>query len=68
MPKSRKKPLDIIYRNGKPVAVVLDINSYEMLLERLEDAGDLKMLHKLRQKPLTYRKLDDFLAECAPHV
>jgi PHD/YefM family antitoxin component YafN of YafNO toxin-antitoxin module len=60
---AEKKEPELIYRNGKPVAVILDIEKYRELLERLEDAEDLKMLEKMRKKPLRFRKLDEFLKD-----
>lgn len=59
---------EIILREGKPSAVILDIEDYEELLERLEDTDDLKMLKEMRKKPLVFRKLDDFLKEYHPGV
>ncbi len=64
---------EIVLRNGKPAAVILDIAEYQELLERVEDAADLKMLERMRRKGLKFKKLDDFLGErtarvtsCAP--
>ena len=63
--KTRKKKItpEIVFRQGKPTAVILDIEEYRELLERLEDAEDLKMLAAMRKKPLRFRKLADFLKE-----
>ncbi len=58
----RNKP-EIILRDGKPAAVILDIDAYREMLERLEDAEDLRELEKLRSKPLRFRKLEEFLQE-----
>ena len=52
----------IILRNGKPAAVILDIEKYEELLERAEDAADLRTLRAMRKKPLRLKKLSDVLA------
>jgi hypothetical protein len=54
--------------NGEPSAVIIDINEYRELLERLQDAEDLKLLDDMRKKPLKFRKLDDFLAEYSADV
>jgi PHD/YefM family antitoxin component YafN of YafNO toxin-antitoxin module len=54
---------DIILRDGKPAAVILDIATYEEMLQRLEDVEDLKMLQAMRRKPLKFRKREDFLRE-----
>jgi PHD/YefM family antitoxin component YafN of YafNO toxin-antitoxin module len=57
---------EVVYRNGKPAAVILDIEEYRELLERLEDSEDLRILKRMRTKPLKFRKLDDFLATRTP--
>jgi PHD/YefM family antitoxin component YafN of YafNO toxin-antitoxin module len=61
--KARKKEPEIVIREGKPSAVILDIDEYQEMLERLEDMDDLRLLEKIREKPLKFRKLDDFLME-----
>ena len=48
-------------RDGKPVAVILDIDIYEQMLEKIESIEDLEYLEKIRQQPLEFRSLDDFL-------
>ena len=53
--------VEVIYRDGKPVAVILDIEEYREMLERLEDAEDLAVLEEMREKPLSFRRLDEFL-------
>jgi len=50
-----------VVRNGKPAAVILDINEYQDMLERIEDAYDLKMLSQLRKKRLSFKRLDEVL-------
>jgi len=65
---SKSKNREIIYRNGKPTAVILDIADYLNLMERLDDIQDVKLLKKIRQKPLKYRKLSDFLNEYNPKI
>ena len=50
-------------RGGKPTAVILGIEEYRELLERVEDAEDLKTLKAMRKRPLKFRKLDDFLKD-----
>lgn len=52
----------IVLKNGKPAAVILDIDEYQQLLERAEDAWDLKTLRRMRRRRLRFRKLDDFLS------
>lgn len=61
--QSAKKVPEIVLRNGKPAAVILDIKEYQEMLEKLEDAYDLKMLQQIRKKPLKFRKLEDYLEE-----
>jgi prevent-host-death family protein len=62
MKATRRKP-EIILRNGKPSAVILGIRQYEEMLERLEDAEDLRWLRKIRKKPVRVRKFEDVVAE-----
>lgn len=62
----RRTGPEIVYREGKPVAVILDIDAYQELLERLEDVEDLQMLEEMRSKPLSFRTVDGFLAEYDP--
>ena len=66
--KTRKKVPEIILRKGKPTAVILDIDEYQEMLERLEDMEDLKLSEKMRKKPLNFRKLNEFLKEYSPSV
>jgi PHD/YefM family antitoxin component YafN of YafNO toxin-antitoxin module len=61
--KQVKKEREVIYRNGKPAAVIVDIEEYREMLERIEDAEDIKALAKIRTKPLKLRPLADYLAE-----
>ena len=64
--RTKKKEPEIIFRGGKPAAVIIDIDEYKEMLERLEDAEDLKILAEMRQKPLKFKRLEDFLAEYKP--
>ena len=63
--KAKRKEPEIIFRGGKPAAVIIDIDEYQEMLERMEDAEDLKILAEMRQKPLKFKRLEDFLAEAA---
>lgn len=63
----RKAP-GIILRDGKPAEVILDIDEYREMLERLEDMEDLIALEEMRKGPLEFKKLDDFLNEYMPGV
>jgi PHD/YefM family antitoxin component YafN of YafNO toxin-antitoxin module len=66
--KTKKKSPGIIVRNGKPAAVILEIDEYQEMLERLEDADDLRALTEMRKRPLKFKKLEDFLKEYKPRV
>lgn len=66
--RTRRKAPQIVMRNGKPSAVILDIDEYREMLERLEDAEDLAILEDIRRKPLKFRRLDEFLQEYSPDV
>ena len=66
--KARRRSPEIIVKDGRPRAVILDIDEYQEMLERLEDIDDLKMLEEMRKKPLKFRKLEEFLEEYKPGV
>lgn len=59
--KAKRKAPELVLRSGRPAAVILDINEYQKMLERLEDLEDLKTLKAMRSKPLTFKRLEDFL-------
>jgi PHD/YefM family antitoxin component YafN of YafNO toxin-antitoxin module len=42
--KVEKRSPEIVLRDGQPAAVILDIDEYQDMLERLEDLDDLEML------------------------
>jgi PHD/YefM family antitoxin component YafN of YafNO toxin-antitoxin module len=65
--QKRKAP-EIVLRKGKPAAVILDINEYREMLERLEDMEDLQMLEDMRSTSLKFRSLEEFLKEYTPGV
>jgi len=54
---------ELIYRDGEPVGVILDIARYEAMLERLEDLEDLEALRRMRERPLQFRSLEEYLQE-----
>lgn len=60
---TRKKSQRFIFENGKPAAIILALDEYEKLLERAEDAEDLKTLRAMRKRPLRFRKIDDVLSD-----
>lgn len=66
MPEGMKmlvKSLQFVVRDGKPVAVVLDIEVYQEILERLEALEDLRYLEWIRKSPIELKSLDDFRTE-----
>ena len=66
--KTKRKSPEIVFREGRPAAVILDIAEYKRILERLEDMEDLRTLESMRKRPLKFRSLDDFLKEYHPSV
>ncbi len=60
----------IVTQNGKPVSVILPMAAYQELLEKSEDAADVAYLRKMRQKPMRYRSLEEYLNQrtTKPHV
>lgn len=54
---------ELVYREGRPIAVIVDIDVYREMLERLEDVEDLRAIEALRQDRNADRPLDDVLAE-----
>ena len=64
--RGKRKPPEVVFREGKPRAVILDIEEYQGMLERLEDLEDLKMLERMRKESLSFRGLDEFLKEYPP--
>jgi hypothetical protein len=57
-----KEP-EMIYKGGKPTAVILPLAEYQEILERLEDSGDVQYLKKIRAPGATYRPISDYLKE-----
>ena len=66
--KAKGKTPEIVLREGKPAAVIIDIDDYREMLERLEDLEDLNMLKEMRKRPLRFKKLEDFLEGYHPSV
>lgn len=60
---AKKKKPELVFKEGKPVSVILDIKQYEKLLERAEDIEDLKYIEKMKKKGAKFRDLDEFLKE-----
>ena len=66
--KLKRSTPEIVLKDGKPAAVIVPLDQYREMLERLDDADDLKALSLLRKKPLRFRTLDDFLKETQRRV
>ena len=66
--KAKGQAPEIVLRNGKPVAVIVDIDDYKEMLERLEQTEDLRVLEAMRKRPLKFRPLAEFLSEYSPDV
>ncbi len=47
--KVKRNAPEIVLKEGKPSAVILDIDEYREMLERLEDLEDLNMLKEIRK-------------------
>ena len=61
--KTLLKEPEFIIKNGKPTRVILSIEQYRELLERLEDVEDLAELKRIRLKTPRFRRIEDFLKE-----
>jgi hypothetical protein len=61
--KTKLPEPEIITRKGKAVSVILPIEIYQEMLERLEDADDIAWLKEARKKPQSFRNLEDVLAD-----
>lgn len=61
--KSKLNRPEVVLKNGKPSAVIIEINDYLEMLEKLEDVEDIKTLAAMRKKPLKFKSLDDFLKD-----
>ncbi|MDP8240430.1 MAG: type II toxin-antitoxin system Phd/YefM family antitoxin [Candidatus Hatepunaea meridiana] len=63
MIETKTKHPDVIYREGKPAAVILNIDDYEELLEQIEDTEDIAYLQELRRNRMEFISLEDLLKE-----
>lgn len=63
--KPRLKRPKIVYSGRKPVAVLLDLATYEELLERVEDKHDLEYVAKLRARPQDFKPLKEVFVDIA---
>jgi PHD/YefM family antitoxin component YafN of YafNO toxin-antitoxin module len=53
----------VIDDKGKKTGVVIPLEEYEELLERVEDAEALSMLKEMKKKSLDIRSFDEFINE-----
>lgn len=53
----------VVLRNGKPRAVVLDIKEYERLLEAAEERSDLAELRRIKKSKTFFRELKVYIRE-----
>ena len=59
----KNKPA-IILRDGKPSAVILELEDYEEMLERLQDYEDIAYIERIKKEGnLEFIPLEDFLKE-----
>ena len=54
---------EIVFRNHKPVSVILDIKDYKKILDLLEDKESLEQLNEIKKRPLKFRKFTEFFSE-----
>jgi PHD/YefM family antitoxin component YafN of YafNO toxin-antitoxin module len=66
--KAKLKRPEVVLKDGRPSAVIIDIDDYFEMLEKLEDVEDIKALAAMRKKPLKFRNLDDFLKDRGQHA
>ena len=62
-PNKQPKEPDVLYKRGRPTAVLLSIEEYRRLLESAEDQQDLRRLEALEKQPGQYRPLEEFLED-----
>ena len=51
----------VIVKNGRPNAVVLNIKDYERLLEALEAKNDLAELNRIKRSSTSFRNIDEYM-------
>ena len=62
MARDLYKP-QIIVRDGKPAAVILDIEDYEAMLEQLEQVEDLKAIRAMKAEDWETVSFEEYLRE-----
>ncbi len=63
MSKVIKTKPQVILKNGKPDAVIINVKDYYKMLDRLEDKKCLAEFERMRKGRLKFRKFDAFLLE-----
>ena len=63
MKTARGRRPQVVVKDGEPVAVIIDIDEYRALLEKLDDADDIAYLKEIAGRKLRFRKLADFVSE-----
>jgi hypothetical protein len=53
--------LELIYRNGKPVRAVINVEALAALLDAVEDLDDIEYLHALKEEELQFVSFQDYL-------
>ena len=64
MKKKKFQPIFLVDKDGKPIAVQIDIKSYKALIEELEDTYDIKRAEKIiakKQKTHTIEEIEKSL-------
>lgn len=60
MARDPYKP-QVVVKNGKPVAVLLDIDDYESLLELAEQKDDMKAIRAMKKRDWQTTSFDEYL-------
>ncbi len=53
----------MIYKSGKPTAVILPLAEYNALLEMAEEAADIAYLKKARREEMNFRPFSEYVKE-----
>lgn len=59
-PQTRGRRL--ILEDGKPTGVILNLDEYEAILERLDEADDLEAIRQMRREDWQTVSFEDYLA------
>lgn len=58
---------DIVYKKGKPSAVIIDIDEFEKMLENIEDKEDSDYITQIKEHE-ELRDFDSFLEDLSINV